>query len=226
MQAYVFALDATPRQQRSLSSHVGGARYAYNWALQRCAEALDARTAQKASGVEKPDVFLPSHFDLCKMWTAFKDDPESGVPWVSENAVQVYQGAIRDARVAWKNFFDSRTGKRAGRRLGRPKFRSKHRARRACQVHGTTIHVPDAHHVRLPKIGVIKTHESTRKLLRRIRKDTARIVRATMSQHSNGRWYVALTVEVQREIRTAPPARQRRAAAGGVDIGVRDNVTS
>jgi transposase len=32
-QAYRFALDPTPRQQRRLASHVGAARFAYNWGL-------------------------------------------------------------------------------------------------------------------------------------------------------------------------------------------------
>jgi len=34
-QAFVFALDATPRQQRAFASHAGGARFAYNWGIQK-----------------------------------------------------------------------------------------------------------------------------------------------------------------------------------------------
>jgi putative transposase len=34
MQAYRFALDPTPRQQGSLASHTGAARFAYNWGLE------------------------------------------------------------------------------------------------------------------------------------------------------------------------------------------------
>lgn len=223
-QAYVYALDATPRQCRAFASHCGGARFAYNWGLAQTTAALDARQAQKDAGVE-PDVKVPSHFDLCKMWTAHKDDPEAGLHWVGENFVGTYQAALRDASVAWKNFFSSRSGKRAGRRMGRPRFKSKHRSRKAFQVHGSTLQVVDAHHVKFPKIGVVKTHESTRKLLRRYAKGTARLVRATISQHSNGRWYASLTVELEREIRTGPSARQRAGGAIGIDIGVRDVVT-
>lgn len=32
-QAYRFALDPTPRQMRALASHVGAARFAFNWGL-------------------------------------------------------------------------------------------------------------------------------------------------------------------------------------------------
>jgi hypothetical protein len=38
----------------------------------------------------------------------------------------------------------------------------------------------DRHHVTLPRLGQIKTHESTRKLARRIEAGTARILSATV----------------------------------------------
>lgn len=266
-QAYVFALDATPRQQRAFASHAGGARFAYNWGLQRIAEALDARQAEKTAGL-KPTTRVPGHFDLCKAWTQWKDTTEwtdrdtgevtVGVPWVARNFVGTYQAALRDAAAAWKRFFDSRAGRLAGRRVGRPRFKKKGRSRASFQVHGAQLQVVDAHHVKLPKVGVVKTHESTRKLLRRIRKgdttcptckatgqvpgkDTpkkcpackgsgrvpvARLVRGTVSQGSDGRWSIALTVEVVREIRTGPSDRQRAGGTIGVDLGVRSLVVT
>jgi putative transposase len=249
-QAFKFALDPTPTQVRALNSHVGGARAAYNWGLSKVAEALDAYAAEKAAGAEKPVTKIPGHFDLCKLWTANKDahadEPDDSGrtwQWVGENFVGSYQAALRDADRAWKNFFASRSGKRAGRRMGRPRFKSRHKSRRAFQVHGGTLQVvtshavhdtrawsrtvrqPTAHYVKLPKIGEVKTHESTRKLLRRLRKDEARIVRGTVSQDSAGRWHIALTVELQREVRIGPSERQRTGGAVGVDLGVRDVVT-
>lgn len=222
-QAYRFALDPTPTQARAFASHAGGARYAFNWGLARTAEALDAYAAEKAAGAEKPTTKIPSHFDLCKAWTVFKDDPASGVPWVGENFVGTYQASLRDAAGAWKNFFASRKGKRAGRRVGRPRFKKKGRARDSFQVHGGTLQVVDARHVKLPKIGTVRVHEPTRKLGRRLRAGTARIVRGTVSRTAD-RWYIALTVEVEREIRTGPSARQRAGGTIGVDLGVRSLV--
>ncbi len=35
LQAYRFALDPTPAQDRALRSHCGGARFAFNWGLRR-----------------------------------------------------------------------------------------------------------------------------------------------------------------------------------------------
>ena len=43
VQAYRFALDPTPAQQRALASHAGAARFAYNLLLARVKADLDAR---------------------------------------------------------------------------------------------------------------------------------------------------------------------------------------
>jgi putative transposase len=66
---------------------------------------------------------------------------------------------------------------------------------------------PDRHHVTLPVLGRIKTHESTRKLARRIDNDTARIGSATV-RYEAGHWFVSFTVEVVRTERPRP-ARTR-----------------
>jgi putative transposase len=151
---------------------------------------------------------------------------------------------LRDAAKAWSDFFASRTGKRKGRKLGRPKFKKRGRARDSFQVHGGTLRVigadsPEAlgfrarhadvgstrYMVILPKIGPVFLHESARKLRRRVDKGVARIVRGTIARDSDGRWHIAITAEVQREIRTGPSKRQRAGGIVGVDFGVRDIAT-
>jgi putative transposase len=56
-QAYRFALDPTPAQQRALASHAGAARFAYNWALALVKDRLDrrARVRRAALGEQLPD---------------------------------------------------------------------------------------------------------------------------------------------------------------------------
>jgi putative transposase len=73
----------------------------------------------------------------------------------------------------------------------------------------------DRKHVTLPRLGLIKTHESTRKLARRLEAGTARIMSTTVRREA-GRWYAAFTVQVQRAGRT--PARPDERV--GVDVGV------
>jgi putative transposase len=52
LQAYRYALDPTPRQKRALASHVGAARFVYNWGLELVKERLDARA--RGEDVEVP----------------------------------------------------------------------------------------------------------------------------------------------------------------------------
>lgn len=253
-QAYKYELDPTPSQARMFASHAGGARFAYNWGIATIIAALDARQAEKDAGAE-PTVPVPAHFELCKMWTVWKDTAEwtdratgnvtDGVGWVGENFVGTYQAALRDAAGAWKAFFASRSGKRKGRRVGRPRFRSKGKARESFQVHGAVFRLapgpsakypgtrrvrahtpaPMASYIMLPKIGPVRSHESTRKLRRRIDNGTARIVRGTVAKNAAGRWHIAITAEVQRDVRLKPSARQLAGGIIGVDLGVRDTIT-
>src|SRR5258705_1496817 len=61
-----------------------------------------------------------------------------------------------------------------GARWACPRFKSRRRAGPSCRFTTGTIRVqPDRHHVTLPRLGSIKTHESTRKLARRVEAGTA-----------------------------------------------------
>jgi transposase len=66
-------------------------------------------------------------------------------------------------------------------------------------------------------VGTIGTHESTRKLSRRLEAETARILSATVSRTAQ-RWFVSFTVEVERPdpgVHTVPES------AIGIDLGLR-----
>lgn len=78
----------------------------------------------------------------------------------------------------------------------------------------------DRRHVSLPRLGAVRTHESTRKLAPRIEAGTARILSATVRQDSAGRWHCALQTIVAAK---TGPAHARRSAHPivGVDVGVK-----
>ena len=72
----------------------------------------------------------------------------------------------------------------------------------------------DRRHVRLPRIGLVRTHESTRKLARRVDAGTARIRSVTVS-YRRGRWRAAFFSRP-----TAPTGCPARPAdTVGVDVG-------
>jgi putative transposase len=208
IQAYRFALDPTPRQQRALASHCGAARYAYNWGLELVKTRLDERQTD-------PSVVVPwKPFDLRREWDRTKREV---APWWPENSKEAYKSGLEGLASALKNWSDSRSGRRTGRPVNFPRFKKKGRARDACRFTTGSLKVlPDRKHVQLPRIGVLKTHESTRKLARRLEQGSARIMAATITRTAD-RWFVSFTVEIQRHILGC----NGRQTVIGVDVGVR-----
>jgi hypothetical protein len=86
---------------------------------------------------------------------------------------------------------------------------------------GTAQRVEPPQGRRGPVVGgkQIRTHESTRKLGRRIEAGTARILSATLAEESSGRWFCSFQVIVQRAAAPAPTGTA--APAVGVDVGVK-----
>ncbi|MEV0392100.1 IS607 family element RNA-guided endonuclease TnpB [Polymorphospora rubra] len=217
IQAYRFALDLTPGQERDVLAHAGAARVAYNWALARVKAVMDQRTAERSYGV--PEVWLPPSLSwslpgLRKAWNAAKADV---APWWGEVSKEAFNTGLDALARGLKNWADSRTGRRAGRPVGFPRFRSRRRTTPSVRFTTGAIRVePDRMHVVLPRLGRLKLHESARKLARRLEAGTARIMSATV-RRDGGRWHVSFTVEVERADRT--PTRPRSVA--GVDVGIR-----
>ena len=207
-QAYRFALDPTSRQQGRLASHTGASRFAYNWGRALVKERLDRRAAGE-------DVAVPwTLYGLRREWNQAK----GGVaPWWADNSKEAYSSGLDGLARALKSFTDAKQGHRKGARVGFPRRKRKGRSPKACRFTTGTIRVePDRRHVTLPRLGRLRTHESTRKLARRLEQGTARLLSATMSRQG-GRWFVSFACEVLRARR-----RPRRPKATiGVDVGIR-----
>jgi putative transposase len=208
IQAYRFALDPTPRQRRALASHCGAARVAHNWGLELVKTRLDQRRAGEEVQVPWTLPALRREWNLAKNQVA---------PWWAENSKEAYSSGLGGLARALQNWADSRTGRRNGRPVRFPRFKKKGRYREACRFTTGAIKVlPDRKHIQLPRIGILKTHESTRKLARRLEQGTARILAVTITRTAD-RWFVSFTVEVQRAI----PAGNGQITVVGVDAGVR-----
>jgi putative transposase len=208
MQAYRFALDPTPAQRRTLASHCGAARVAYNWGR----SLVQARLQQRRAG-EAVDVpwTLPA---LRREWNRARHEV---APWWRENAKEAYDSGLHGLAKGLGNWAASRNGQRKGRPMGFPQAKKKGRARDACRFTTGAIRVlADRKHIQLPRIGVLKTHESTRKLARSLEHGTARILAATITRTAD-RWYVSFTVEVERAI----PTSNGKTGVVGVDVGIR-----
>jgi putative transposase len=228
VQAYRFALDPTPTQAQALVSHAGAARFAYNTMLAAVKANLDQRVAERSYGISEADLTpalgwsfqsLRNDFNRRKHSVAVSTD---GTAWWSGNSKEVYANACRGLSEALSNWAGSRIGSSSGGpRMGFPRFKTKARAVKKFSFTTGGIRLePDRKHITLPRLGAIKTHESTRKLARRIDSGSARILKATV-RFERGRWHATLNCLVQRDL-GRPAHVKPGAAVVGIDAGVKD----
>jgi putative transposase len=207
VQAYRFALDPSPAQERMLRSHAGASRFAYNWGLARCSERYAAERKWYSA------------IDLHKMWNAEKKaNPD--LAWWAENSKCAYQEAFRDLDRALHNYIGSKKGKRKGPKIRFPRRKKKGKSRDSFRF-GAGVMRCSGTTVTLPRLGTLETHEPTVKLARKVEADTARILSATVSRIAQ-RWFVSFTVEVERDV---PGQHARPGSAVGIDLGVRTLLT-
>jgi putative transposase len=219
-QAYRFALDPTPAQRRGLASHAGAARFAHNHMLALVKAVMDQRAAERSYNIGEDQLTpvlgwsLPT---LRKVWNQRKVDC---APWWGENSKEAYNTGLDGLARGLDAWSSSRRGRRAGRSVGFPRFKSARTAKAVRFTTGTIRLEADRRHVTLPRLGAIRTHESTRKLARRVEAGSARVLSATVRQDSAGRWHCSLHTLVEAKTR---PAHARRSTypVVGVDVGVK-----
>lgn len=219
IRGYLFALEPTPKQVEAFRSHCGAQRFAYNWGLAFVKANLNQRSAERTYSIPD-DQLTPavswSSYSLTWKWNRAK---HTVAPWWSQNSKHSYQAGLINLATALSNWSRSNSGVVAGRRFGFPTFKSS-RTRLSCRFwcggDGSIRLATDRRHLRLPKLGFIRTGESTRKLARRIERGHARILAATLS-FQRGRWYVSFEVMTPDP---QPPIRNTRRVVG-VDVGIK-----
>jgi putative transposase len=224
MQAFRFELDPSNRTRSKLSSHCGASRFAYNWGLalvkSRLAERDRIREAALTEGLSQREAdalaaTVPvswTLYDLRREWNEVKDRV---APWWHQNSKEAANSGLLALSSALRAWSDSKTGRRKGRRIGFPVFKRRH-GRRSCRFGTGALGVVDARHVVLPRIGFVRTKESTGALQDLIDDGSARILSATVSEVA-GRWYVSFGCEVHR--RVGSPTHPDHVV--GVDVGVK-----
>jgi len=114
--------------------------------------------------------------------------------------------SVNDSRRAWRNFFDSATGKREGRKLGRPRMKSRKDHRQSFRL--TPQRVLD------PAQWAVVCGEGRPGAVRWSRELPSEPSSITIIREPDGHYYASFVVDVA----TTPlPAVQREA---GVDVGL------
>ena len=187
---YRYRLDPTPSQRQALGRAFGCARVVYN-------DALAERRRASLAGEKLSDTVLQR-----RVITQAKRTPERA--WLAEVASVALVQACQDARRAYHNWFDSRSGRRKGRRVGRPRFRTKHGTqsirltRNGFALHGARLSVAKVGDLRVRWSRALPSVPSS----------------VTVIGEPDGRLYASFVVE--RDPTPLPPV----ARTAGIDLGL------
>ena len=187
---YRYRLYPSPGQRRSLARVFGSARVVYN-------DCLRLREECHAAGERISDTDVQR-----RVITLGKLTPER--EWLAQASSVALVQACNDARRAYRNWFDSLSGKRKGRRIGHPRFRSK-RGRQSIRLtrNGFSLH---GRRLYVAKVGEIKVRWS-----RPLPSPPSSV---TVICETDGRYYASFVVERE----PAPLPRSDREV--GVDVGL------
>jgi putative transposase len=190
MARYRYRVYPTAAQRDMLARTFGCARVVYN-------DAIRAREDARQRGEKVSDTEVQR-----RVITAAKHTPER--EWLGEVASVALVQACQDARRAYRNFFDSLSGRRKGRRVGPPRFKKKHGrqsirlTRSGFALHGDRLYVA--------KVGDLKVAWS---------RDLPSVPSSvTVIREPDGRYYASFTVD--REPQPLPLAEREV----GIDVGL------
>ena len=170
---YRYRAYPTPGQARMLARTFGCARVVYN-------DALRTRQAAHAAGEEVSDAEVQRRVVTVAKTTPARD-------WLGEVASVPLVQACQDARRAYRNWFDSLSGKRKGRKVGHPRFRSRKDNRQSIRLTRNGFGV-STNGVRIAKVGRVR--------LRWSRPLPSVPSSATVIREADGRYYVSFVVDV------------------------------
>ena len=187
---YRYRLRPSPGQQQALARVFGCARVVFN-------DSLRLREESHAAGEKISDSEIQR-----QVITLAKQTPER--EWLAEAPSVALVQACNDARRAYRNWFDSLSGKRKGRKVGHPRFRRKHGhqsirlTRNGFSLRGQRLYVA--------KVGEIRVRWS-----RALPSEPSSV---TVIREPDGRYYASFVVERDA---TPLPACDRET---GIDVGL------
>ncbi len=126
--------------------------------------------------------------------------------WLADVSAVVLQQSLRDLDAAYKNFFDSVTGKRQGRKVGPPRYKSKKDTRQSIRLTTNAFSLTGDGTVYVAKVGSLKVKWS--------RRLPAAPTSLTVTKDGCGRYFLSFVVDTEPEI--LPEVE----AESGIDLGL------
>ncbi|HEY9440141.1 MAG TPA: RNA-guided endonuclease TnpB family protein [Streptomyces sp.] len=223
-QGFRVELAPTLEQRARLAQHAGLSRVVENFCLEKAKAALSQREAEKTYGVPDTDL-TPVPWSAPALERLWRIEHPTRFPWYLEDGLssRVPKEACRVRSAGFKNFFDSRSGKRKGVKVGFPGWRKrKHGAR--FRYDADRARPQAARVVALPAVGKVRTLEDMGWLIERIGDGRARVIGSTVKEQA-GRWWVSFQLEIDRSDINQRRAVPSDAPACGIDVGVKTFAT-
>ncbi|WP_324194613.1 RNA-guided endonuclease InsQ/TnpB family protein [Nocardia terpenica] len=191
---YNYRVYPTPGQRMELAKAFGCARVVFNDALTLRRHAYENRLPFITDG------------ELSKLVvTQAKNTP--GRAWLAEVSAVVLQQALADCCTAYRNFFNSLSGKRKGRKVAAPRYRSRKDNRQAIRfTRNARFTITGTGRLRLPKIGDVKVAWS-----RRLPSDPSSV---TVIRDAAGRYFASFVAD------TEPEPLPESDTETGIDLGL------
>lgn len=189
---YRYRIEPTPAQQSMLSRVFGCCRVVFNDALRLRDEAYQAGIKLSDSEIQR------------RVITVAKSTEARG--WLCEVPSVALVQSVNDSRRAWRNFFDSISGKRSGRKVGRPRMKSRKDHRQSFRLTRNGFSVRPNGRLFVAKVGEVPVRWS-----RDLPSDPSSV---TIIREPDGRFYASFVVDVPAS--PLPPV-QREA---GIDVGI------
>lgn len=177
--------------------HAGASRWIYN-------QALDAQK----QNYNKTGKFL-SYVDLANILPLMKRDSETS--WLNNMIASSLQQSLKNLDQAFKNFFNSKNGKRKGRVMRFPKFKSRKTCRASFTIVASRygIEIKD-NLLKIPKLGYVRVWSGTKVLnFREV------IKRVTFSRDSDNHWYASILIDRE------PKVYESTGVTQGLDLGIK-----
>lgn len=171
---YRYRIEPTPVQQAMLARVFGCARVVFN-------DALRVREQAYRCGVKLSDSEIQR-----RVITAAKTTTERA--WLCEVPSVALVQSVNDSRRAWRNFFDSASGKRKGRRVGRPRFKSRKDHRQSFRLSRNGFSVKATGRLFVAKVGEVRVRWS--------RELPSTPSSVTIIREADGRYYASFVVDV------------------------------
>ncbi|MBE5408272.1 RNA-guided endonuclease InsQ/TnpB family protein [Mycobacteroides abscessus] len=189
---YRYRIEPTLAQQQMLARVFGCTRVVFNDALRVRDEAYRAGVRLSDSEIQR------------RVITAAKTTRER--VWLREVPSVALVQSVNDSRRAWRNFFDSCSGKRRGRKVGRPKLKSRKDHRQSFRLTRNGFSIRPSGRLFVAKVGEVRVRWS---------RDLPSVPSSvTIIQEPDGRFYASFVVDVP----ASPlPVVDREA---GVDLGI------